>query len=377
MHRRKFIGLTLGGTLLGTGTAAYLLSDKRNLQRADFNPADEPAADLQPDERSILELASLAPSGHNTQPWLVTCLAPYHWIIGQDRHRWLPGVDPDQRETLLSLGAFLQNLEFAARAFGYVCQWTLLATTNQDGQVMEVRLARTGPPDPVQLDAMRNRRTIRAGFSQQVLRADDVARLVAGEPEFIHYLPAPGKAARFINEQTIAANRLQAYRDPAQEELAAWIRFSSEDARKYRDGLTTGSMEITGLSGWAVRNFYRKASVLQDDFRERGIAQVRKEVSASAGWILITSVDASVTSLLETGRRMQRLFLKVRALGIGLHPMTQILEEPATRSILSPTIGIGPHLQFILRVGYVASYPPPVSLRRPVAWFLRKGETRA
>ena len=62
MHRRKFIGLTLGGALLGTGATAYLLSDKRNLQRADFNPADEPSASLQPYERQILDLAALAPS---------------------------------------------------------------------------------------------------------------------------------------------------------------------------------------------------------------------------------------------------------------------------------------------------------------------------
>ena len=377
MHRRKFIGLTLGGALLGTGATAYLLSDKRNLQRADFNPADEPSASLQPDERQILDLAALAPSGHNTQPWLVTSLAPFHWIIGQDRRRWLPGVDPDQRETILSLGAFLQSLEFAASAFGYGCHWTLLATRNQDEQVMAVRLAKTESRDPAHVDEMKSRRTIRAGFSPEVLRADDVASLVAGEPEFVHYLPATGKEARFIAEQTIEANRLQAFRNPAQLELAEWIRFSSADARKFRDGLTTGSMEIKGFSGWAVRNFYGKASVLKNDFRERAIEQVRGEVAASAGWILITSKDASVASLLETGRRMQRLFLKVKALGIGLHPMTQILEEPSTRLILPPAVGIGPHIQFILRVGYVAPYPPPVSLRRPVAWFLQKGETRA
>lgn len=177
-----------------------------------------------------------------------------------------------------------------------------------------------------------------------------------------------------INGLTIEANRLQAYRDPAQAELAEWIRFSSDDARKYRDGLTTGGMEITGLAGWAVRNFYSKASVLTADFRERGIAQARKEVSASAGWIVISSEDATVASLLETGRRFQRLFLKVRALGIGLHPMTQILEEPSTKQSLASTIGIGGNLQFILRVGYVADYPMPISLRRPVAWFLRKDE---
>lgn len=98
---------------------------------------------------------------------------------------------------------------------------------------------------------------------------------------------------------------------------------------------------------------------------------------ASAGCILITSKDASVAALLETGRRMERLFLKVRALGIGGRPMTQILEGPSTGLFLPSATGIGPHIQFILRVGSIASHPPPASLRRPVAWFLRKGEPRA
>jgi hypothetical protein len=70
---------------------------------------------------------------------------------------------------------------------------------------------------------------------------------------------------------------------------------------------------------------------------------------------------------------MQRIFLKVRGRRIALHPMTQILEEPSTNLALLPAVGIADPVQFILRVGYVAGYPPPVSLRRPVGWFLRKG----
>lgn len=370
LHRRTFIGLAVGGAIAATGTTGYLLSDKRNLIRSDLKPDDD-LAHLHLDEKQILFLASLAPSGHNTQPWFVRHLEPFHWMIGNDRHKWLPAVDPEQRETLLSLGAFLQNLEFAAGDFGYACRWTLLATTNQDERVMEVHLTKTASPGSGKIEAIKSRRTLRAGFSHDNLRREDLAHLVAGEPEFIRYLPTNGREAHFLNEQTIEANRLQAYRDVAQQELADWIRFSSDDARKQRDGLTTASMEIKGLSGWVVRNFYGKASVLKPDFRERGIAQVRKEIAASAGWILIMSNGASVASLLESGRRTQRLFLKVRARGIGLHPMTQILEEPSTRRALPSGIGIDDRVQFILRVGYVADYPPPVSLRRPVARFLR------
>jgi nitroreductase len=375
MNRRHFIGIA-SGAILATAGSAYLLSDRRNLLRADITSEAEDHDPLQLDEKEILFLASLAPSGHNTQPWFVSHLAPFHWIIGNDRSKWLPAVDPDQRETLLSLGAFLQNLEFAAEACGYVCRWTLLAKTNQDEQVMEVQLIKAGSLNSENVESMKSRRTMRTGFSREALSKGDLAHLFEAEPEHIHYLPISSKEAAFINERTIEANRLQAHRDPAQRELADWIRFSSADARKQRDGLTTGGMEIEGFSGWAVRNFYGKASVMKRSFRERGIDQVRTEVSASAGWILITSRDGSVASLLETGRRMQRLSLKVRARGIACHPMTQILEEPSTRLALHPALGIGEDIQFILRVGYVANYPPPVSLRRPVAWFLRQGDTR-
>jgi hypothetical protein len=371
MRRRISVGLMLGGAVAATGGIAYWFSDKTNVVRANLEPGDQGMETLQPDEREILFLASLAPSGHNTQPWFVELVAPYHWIVGSDHRKWLPGVDPLQRETMLSIGAFLQNLEYAARSFGYTCQWSLLATTNQDDRVMDVRLVKAGSRDSGNPESMKQRRTVRRGFLSDPLRKEDVAHLVDTEPERVHYLPAGGREARFINEQTMEANRLQTYRDPAQQELADWIRFSSADARKYRDGLTTGSMEIQGMAGWVLRNFYGKDSVLEKDFRERGLDQVRREVSSSAGWLIITSQDASVASLLDCGRRMQRLFLKVRGRNIAIHPMTQILEEPSTKRALPAAIGLGEHIQFILRTGYLAHYPLPVSLRRPVSWFVR------
>jgi hypothetical protein len=357
---------------MAAGATSYLLSDKSNLLREDIKPADNTNEILKPDEKQILFLASLAPSGHNTQPWFVQYLAPFHWMIGNDKSKWLPAVDPVQRETILSIGAFLQNLEYAAGSFGYFCDWNLLAATNQDERVLEVKLIKAASNSSFDIAKLKNRRTVRSDFLSDVLKKEDLEYLVNSEPEWIHYLPSAGKESQFIKEQTIEANRLQSYRDPAQQELANWIRFSSKDAEKYRDGLTTASMEIEGISGWVVRNFYGKDNVMKNDFRERGIDNVKKQVSESAGWILITSKDETVATLLETGRRMQRLFLKVREKSIAIHPMTQILEESSTRQTLNQSIGISKNVQFILRTGYLKNYPPPVSLRRPVDWFVRK-----
>lgn len=371
MDRRKFITLT-GGSIISVGAVSYLFSDKNSLKRNDLKSIESQTQFLKPDEKEILYFASLAPSGHNTQPWFVQYLEPYHWVIGNDKTKWLPAVDPNQRETVLSIGAFVQNLELAADSFGYQCHWDLLAKTSQDERVLEVKLTRKDSKTNFDPAKIKERRTVRSGYLGDVLWKEDVEYLVGSEWDFVHYLPFSSKESQFIDEQTIEANRIQTYRDSAQQELAEWIRFSSTEAEKYRDGLTTASMEIDGFAGWLVRNFYGKENVMKNDFREQGLSKVREQVGKSAGWILITSKDESVENLLETGKRMQKLFLKVRDKNIAVHPMTQILEEPQTKQNFNQSIGINDSVQFILRTGYIKNYPNPVSLRRPIEWFIKQ-----
>ncbi len=370
MNRRNFIAIT-GATIIVVGGVYYLSTDKRNFVRADIKDYLSGSISLKDDERAILYLASLAPSGHNTQPWFVKYIEPYHWIIGNDKSKWLSGVDPLQRETILSIGAFLQNIEYAASQSGYACQFTLLATTNQDENMVEVKLTTEINSIKYDIQKIKQRRTLRSNYLSDVLKTEDISYLTSNESDFIHYIPNSSKEHQWLNEQTIEANRIQAYRDDAEKELADWIRFSSKDAKAYCDGLTTASMEIEGITAWYLRNFYKKVDVMKNSFREKSMDSTRKQVAKSAGWLLITSKDSSVATLLETGKRLQRLFLKIRERNIAIHPMTQILEESATRQILHSSIGINDSVQFILRTGYVKNYPPPISLRRPVDWFVR------
>jgi hypothetical protein len=370
MKRRTFISIG-GATLAALGTGGYLLSDRSNLERSDLALPFNQDQILRPDEKDILFLASLAPSGHNTQPWFVQYLAPFRWVIGNDETKWLPAVDPTQRETILSIGAFVQNLEIAADSYGYACDWQLIAATNQDKRVLELKLNPKATKGSFDLEKIKGRRTVRSGYLTEELRKDDLEYLVGPDSEFVQYFPFKSKESQFINGQTLEANRLQTYRDPAQQELAEWIRFSTKDAEKYRDGLTTASMEIEGVAGWIVRNFYGKGDVIESGFRETGLDKVREQIARSAGWMIITSKDETVSSLIETGMRMQRIFLRVRDRNIAIHPMTQILEEPQTKQDFAASIGVKENVQFILRTGYLTKYPNPVSLRRPVEWFIR------
>lgn len=370
MTKRQFLGIVSGSFLIAS-TGGYFLSDKHNITRDNNDKNLIVKTPLLPDEVFILYLSSLAPSGHNTQPWFVKYIAPYHWVIGNDKTKWLPAVDPTQRETILSIGAFVQNLEYAANNLGYNCAFSVVATSNQDTEIIGVRLSKTTAAIKFDIKKIKNRITVRSYYLSEAINKKDLNFLFNNEPDFFHFLPNTSKEFTLINQQTIEANRFQSYHNDAQKELAGWIRFASKDAAQYADGLTIASMELSGIPAWVLRNFYTKQSVMKKAFRDQNIDTVTKQVAMSGGWLLITSKGNDVTTLLETGKRLQRLFLKVRERQIAIHPMTQILEDPAINETLNPSIGITDTVQFILRVGYIKNYPEPMSLRRPVDGFVR------
>src|SRR5262245_41954079 len=81
-------------------------------------PGSLPASLIPPEIHSLLYYASLAPSGHNAQPWTVRLDHREIWV-STDSARWLPKVDPTNREVMLSVGAFLENLVAAGPAHGF------------------------------------------------------------------------------------------------------------------------------------------------------------------------------------------------------------------------------------------------------------------
>ena len=273
----------------------------------------------------------------------------------------------------MSIGAFIQNLEYAANSYGFACEFKLLALSNQDEDVMEVKLTKTTNLPSFDTDSIKYRRTVRSGFLTETIKKEHIDFLIRDAGDYFQFFPNHSRESVWLNEQTIAANRQQAYRNSAQSELSNWMRFSGNEARKYGDGLTTASMEIGGITAWVIRNFYTKSDVMSTKFREQGIDKVRQQVACSGGWLLLSSQDHSVISLIETGKLLQRMLLKTREKSIAIHPMTQIIEETPFKNALCDFVGLPDTVQFILRVGYIRNYPKPVSLRRPPGKFVIHG----
>ena len=364
MDRRNF--LTSGGKVALAAAVPLLTWPFKEASRADENAVL--VAELGQPAIEIMLLATRAPSGHNTQPWTVRVLNQERWIIGIDESRRLPGVDPTARETILSLGAFLENLVVAAKHYGYAVEYDVIARAPTDADIIDLRFKTTSAVSQP-LDEIRLRRTVRNGFLANEIKATDLASVVGRTNDF-HYFARGSAIAKYLVEGTVEANRRQAYRDPAEEELANWIRWSAVDATKYRNGLTPASMEIDGLAGWYVSHFYDRAKVLSKSFRETTIKQVTERVGEGGGWIVVSSTGSSVASLIETGRQFERMWLRLRNKNIALHPMTQMLEESPWREQIAKNLGTG-SVQFLLRIGYIGSYPKPASLRMPPSWIMK------
>ena len=91
-----------------------VLSDPWEVFEADFPKTRDAGEKL----RFLLNYAVLAPSGHNTQPWLFK-VRNSEVELYTDRTRGLPVVDPEDRALVISCGAALFNLRAAVRHFGY------------------------------------------------------------------------------------------------------------------------------------------------------------------------------------------------------------------------------------------------------------------
>lgn len=367
LNRREFIKYCwAGGIALGAGSIFYSWLKREDEGTLRKGYTSQYVQGLSQAEIEVLYLASLAPSGHNTQPWMITIKGPKRWGIGSDRTRWLPAVDPDNREMMLSIGAFVENLSAAAGIQGYEAEFDVIGKDNFSSEIAEVRLIK-GKETSVSDGVIKERRTLRKHLLKSPIREEDIKYLVGNNKNTVLYYPLNSKEGLYLSEATLLANKTQVYREDTQKELAEWIRWTEREAREYCNGLTPESMEMKGIVRWYAEHILSKGDVLSKPFKNETIKLVEEQVQSCAGWLVVKSDNTTVTELINAGRVFQSVWLRARERLIAFHPMTQVLEEAPWLSELAKELGHTGSIQFVVRIGYVKEYLQPVSLRMPMS----------
>ncbi|MBN1838307.1 MAG: hypothetical protein JW820_20780 [Spirochaetales bacterium] len=322
-------------------------------------PAAALESRIDPELLEILGYAAKASSSHNAQPWRIEAAASGTLKLMADRSRYLPAVDPENREMFLSFGAFLENLQQAARALGWEAEIAVTAESVEAEEIARIRLERVGGRrDAATLNVIASTYTPKGSLGTKPLDRDTLAALGPSRGGALSY-HAPGSPAfRWVLSQAPKAGLQQAWRDPAQEELADYLHFSRKSARRAGYGLTPEMMEIAPVGRFFWYTFMNRKSALSGSFRNSIEGITARQLDACAGLFILTSTDGSPTALVEAGRAYQRLKLAAFRLGIGIHPVSALLEERPWNQEVGRRLGSGRPVQFILRAGRLEREAP-------------------
>jgi hypothetical protein len=306
----------------------------------------------------MLRYAVLAPSSHNTQPWMFRVTDTGVEVFADYSQR-LSVIDPDDRELVMSVGAAITNLRVAAAWFGFETTVTYQPRPEQSVPVATVEIRETCLPDTKTgrlFPAIRRRHTNRSAFTSAAIAPDAVAAIcdvIDAYPETLHVLRQQHHAA--VTELVTEADRELMARPAVRAELADHLR--KRDGVE-GDGLCTDAINVNaplGVASWVVRNFN-----LGDVQAERD----RDRIDKSAVTVVVTA-DDDRASLLQAGEILERLLLTIALNSLQYTFVNQPAEVPEIRKRLQSLALTSRMPQLMVCVG-VASETVRPAPRRPV-----------
>jgi molybdopterin/thiamine biosynthesis adenylyltransferase len=337
------------------------LEDKARMSFKKINTKDFPSKKgIAERIKFLLKYVVLAPSTHNTQPW-VFHIDNNRLTIEADPDRILPVSDPMQREMYISLGAALENTLIAAGRFKLS---TDVKFTERNG-VCSINIdffegKKAYLPDL--FDEIERRFTDRSLFQQRALPS----RVV----QMLQKLPIDEDCSLYVlTDDTIKSNLAEALASAAsktmqnelfRKELAYWIR---NNFTKLSDGFSIGLPDIQSLL----------APFLMHEFNLENPSEQSREaimLHHSSGVICISTKEDTLTAWIKAGQLFERTVLQLGTLGVHHSIHAAMIEQDGARKKLASALKTTQFPQVFLRVGY-SKLPIIYSPRRDVAETIR------
>lgn len=294
--------------------------------------SDEPASQVRrPFEMSavmatqmqeLVRYATLAASGHNTQPWKFV-IQENAIEIHPDISRHFPAVDPSDRELWISLGCALENLMVAARAAGYAPE----VTYPDAADFIHIRLTTNTPQAGALFDAIPLRQNTRSEYDGQLVKVADLDLVEAVEPGIVlHFVTKPAELETVLGYVDQGNHTQFSVDKPFVAELIHWLRFNKKEALASLDGLyspASGNPEVPRWLGEMMVNGTRPQEQAEAD---------NKKLRSSAGAVVVASESDDKTSWVRTGQVYERMALKMTSLNIKSAFLNQPIEVANVRS---------------------------------------------
>lgn len=316
----------------------------------DFPGAGTPVEQME----FLLNYAVLAPSNHNTQPWLFEIHG--HAIhLFADRSRALPMTDPDDREMMISCGAALLNLRLAMRHFGVLGQVVTLPDPGNADFLARIECGNgneSHPEETLLFHAITKRRTNRLAFIDEPLPEPLLATLreaALREHVWLNYVQ--GEPNRKALGSLIAEGDCLQWADKRfRREVAAWVHPNRSASHDGIPGSAAGLGNIVSLAGpLVIRTFDMGA----------GRAAHDQEIALGSPALALLQTDADdPADWLAAGQALARVLLRARVEDVWASFLNQPIEIAELRPRLCELVGKTGYPQLLLRLGFGGPIAP-------------------
>lgn len=311
--------------------------------------------------KEIIHYATLAPSGHNTQPWKFS-VKNNSILIYPDYSRRLTVVDPDDHALFISLGCALENLIIAANHMGYSAKVECFPQNEEKDCIRIILNKENIEFDTDLFGAITNRQATRSKYDGRPIPTEDLEKLkqASNQDKVSFVLFTEEREIEPIIEFVKEGNALQFQNKSFVNELISWIRFNKKDALSNRDGLNSASMGLPYIPTWLGRFILNNLATPNGEAKK-----CEKLIRGSSGVALFIAESNDKQSWINVGRSFQRVALKATSLNIKHAHINMPCEEIEIRTKLQKHLGLKDEQPLLLlRIGY--SNPMPKSYRRPV-----------
>lgn len=349
--RRKFLKILGGGTILAAaGITTFALT--RTPTKA-LAPWDTATTYTEPRRRALAH-ALLAPNPHNRQPWLIELKGDDTVILHRDDTRELPMTDPYNRQIFIGLGCFIEQMIIAASTDGYTIDLSLFPE-GETGPVAYATFKKGGTPNPLAAQIQRrhcNKKPYEDRQIDQTTAADLSAHATI--------ITDPTQTA-LLRDLTWQAFNVELNTERTLRESVDLMRIGKAEINANPDGI-----ELSGTFFDAARQFGLITEASLMDTKSATFAPVlegyRKTFAATPAFAVVTTPTNTRHNQIEAGRRWLRLHLKVTEGGLGLHPVSQALQEYPEMAAHYETVHDmlatqGETVQMLGRLGYGPDAP--------------------
>jgi Nitroreductase family len=309
----------------------------------------------------IIQKATKAPSGHNTQPWKFKVVGNTISIF-PDYSRALPVVDADNHALFISLGCALENLIIAAKHYGFATDIALFPSDEKEACIRVTLTENPLSSDGKLFNAIEKRQSTRAAYDSKLIPDTTLQQLekAAQQEDVEMYVFSTNEEKAqllpFIEEGVL----LQFHNKDFVNELINWVRFNTSTAEEKADGLYSKSMGSPSVPTWFGKLFIKMTGAKSEASKTTSLAM------GSSALLLFVAKTNTKKAWVNVGRSFERVVLTATSLNLKNAHVNMPCEEVSVRRKLQTLLKLGDKQPMLLiRMGY--SEPMPNSFRRPLA----------